>query len=262
MLSGCLSLALTPSRGLTADRMRWAWSSRAVVFGGGFLVCSRCGGRRRPSRLALSGGLTNRQHHEPVSRLRPRPGELDPTVSWPCVADSGPSPAVLVRFILHTTARSPRSHRGRRGLSSPVDHRRRPRTGDDHDGPDRLDPAGPRGLASPEAVRSPDVPRPAPSSTASPAPSPRSRRGRRGRPRPDERSPGRWRRDDAGELEPVAAGGLEHLVLGLGGLGQAVDLDEALGGRRVVLVALLVGGQLVAVEAARRSCGRRSWRGP
>ena len=56
-------------------------------------------------------------------------------------------------------------------------------------------------------------------------------------------------RDDARQFEPAAAGALEHLVLGLGGLREAVDLDEALGGRGVVLVAFLVGGQLVAVEA-------------
>ena len=35
------------------------------------------------------------------------------------------------------------------------------------------------------------------------------------------------RRDDAGELEPAAAGAAEELVLGLGGLAQPVDLDEA-----------------------------------
>ena len=34
-------------------------------------------------------------------------------------------------------------------------------------------------------------------------------------------------------------------MLGLGGLAQSVDLDEPLRGRRVVLVAFLVGGQLV-----------------
>src|SRR4051812_23282165 len=44
-------------------------------------------------------------------------------------------------------------------------------------------------------------------------------------------------RDDARQFEVLTAGALEHLVLGLGGLREAVDLDEALGGRGVVLVA-------------------------
>ena len=58
------------------------------------------------------------------------------------------------------------------------------------------------------------------------------------------------RRDDARQLQPAAAAGpLEHLVLGLRLLAEAVDRDEAQGGRGVVLVALLVGGQLVPVEA-------------
>src|SRR4051812_30718289 len=73
-----------------------------------------------------------------------------------------------------------------------------------------------------------------------------------GRPFLSERigSSRRVRRDDAGQFEvAAAAGALEHLVLGLGGLRQAVDLDEALGGGGVVLVTFLVGGQLVAVEA-------------
>src|SRR5690348_16676302 len=59
----------------------------------------------------------------------------------------------------------------------------------------------------------------------------------------------RLRRDDARELEVGPHAPLEHLVLGLRGLRQAVDLDEPLRRRRVVLVPLLVGRQLVPVEA-------------
>ena len=70
------------------------------------------------------------------------------------------------------------------------------------------------------------------------------------------------RRDDARQFEPRARLAFQELVLGLGGLAEAVDLDEAQRGGGVVLVAFLVGGQLVAVEAVGRSCGRRSWRGP
>src|SRR5271157_177471 len=58
------------------------------------------------------------------------------------------------------------------------------------------------------------------------------------------------RREDAGEFQPRAGLAFEELVLGLRGLAQAVDLDEAQRRRHVVLVAFLVGGQLVTVEAA------------
>ena len=46
-------------------------------------------------------------------------------------------------------------------------------------------------------------------------------------------------------------------MLGLGGLRKAVDLDEPLGGRRVVLVPLLVRRQLVTIEAVLNAI--RSW---
>src|SRR4051812_29806662 len=59
----------------------------------------------------------------------------------------------------------------------------------------------------------------------------------------------RRRRDDAGQLERASAAPLEHLMLGLGRLREAVNLDEPLRRRRVVLVPLLVGRKFVAVEA-------------
>ena len=57
-------------------------------------------------------------------------------------------------------------------------------------------------------------------------------------------------------------GPLSIWCCGLGRLREAVDLDEALGGGGVVLVALLVGGQLVAVEAVLALAADDHARGP
>src|SRR5947209_20422619 len=60
-------------------------------------------------------------------------------------------------------------------------------------------------------------------------------------------SPRPLRPSQPGQIEPLAA--LEQLLPGLRLLAQAMNLDEALGGGLIVVAALVVGRELLAVQS-------------